>query len=57
MNAIYKKFAADAYRQAFNDTPGRSYVYMLINTGAEKPSKVMIELFEDICPKTCENFK
>jgi hypothetical protein len=44
-------------RTAINDTPGREYVYMNINTGANVPSKVLIELFTDICPKTCENFK
>ena len=54
---IYKKLAADAYRKAINETPNRSYVQLKINTGAAIPSTVVIELFEDICPKTCENFK
>tara|TARA_B110000285_G_C15002385_1_gene552078 strand:+ start:295 stop:726 length:432 start_codon:yes stop_codon:yes gene_type:complete len=54
---IYKKVAADASRNAINNTPGRSYVFMKLNTGASIPSKVVIELFEDICPKTCANFK
>jgi guanylate kinase len=57
MRSIYKKLASDAHRIAINETPGRSYVYMNINTGANVASKVVIELFEDICPKTCENFK
>jgi cyclophilin family peptidyl-prolyl cis-trans isomerase len=57
MRSIYKKLASDAHRVAINETPGRSYVYMCINTGASVASKVVIELFEDICPKTCENFK
>ena len=57
MRSIYKKLASDAHRIAINETPGRSYVYMNINTGASVASKVVIELFEDICPKTCENFK
>jgi len=39
------------------ETPGRSYVYMKINTGATIPSQVIIELFDDIAPKTCENFR
>jgi hypothetical protein len=55
--SVYKKMAAEAHRIAINETPGRSYVYMNINTGASVASKVVIELFEDICPKTCENFK
>jgi len=54
---IYRKQAADALRNAINNTPGRSYVYMNINTGAAANSKVVIELFDDICPKTCENFR
>ena len=53
----YKKIAADMHRTTINDTPGRDYVYMNINTGANVPSKVIIELFSDICPKTCANFK
>jgi|TARA_B110001450_G_C17530973_1_gene444677 hypothetical protein len=53
----YKKIAADMVRTTINDTPGREYVYMNINTGANVPSKVIIELFTDICPKTCANFK
>jgi hypothetical protein len=56
-NLIYKKLASDAYRNAINNTPGRSYVWMKINPAASMGSKVLIELFEDICPKTCENFK
>ena len=51
------KVAADAARNAIMSTPGRSYVYLKLNTGAQLPSKVVIELFEDICPKTCANFK
>ena len=54
---IYKKIAADALRNAINNTPGRSYVYLKLNTGAALPSKVVIELFDDICPKTCANFR
>ena len=30
---------------------------MKINTGASIASKVVIELFDDIAPKTCENFR
>jgi cyclophilin family peptidyl-prolyl cis-trans isomerase len=45
------------HRTAINDTPGRDYVCMNINTGASAPSKFVIELFSDICPKICENFK
>lgn len=54
---IYKKLAFDSHRQIINDTPGKSYVYMKINTGAALASKVVIELFDEIAPKTCENFR
>jgi len=30
---------------------------MKINTGAAVPHSVVIELFDDIAPKTCENFR
>jgi cyclophilin family peptidyl-prolyl cis-trans isomerase len=30
---------------------------MKINTGANISSKVVIELFDEIAPKTCENFR
>ena len=54
---IYKKVASDAHRSAINNTPGRSYVQLSLNHGAAVPSKVVIELFDDVCPKTCENFR
>lgn len=54
---IYKKIASDTHRNAINNTPGRSYVYMKINTGANVAQKIVIELFDDICPKTCDNFR
>lgn len=54
---IYKKMAIDSYKTTINDTPGRSYVYMNISYSGNPAEKVLIELFDDICPKTCENFK
>lgn len=54
---IYKKLAYDSNKKAFNDTPGRSYCYMNLNHGAALSSKVVFELFDDVCPKTCENFR
>jgi len=54
---IYKRQAFDATKKAFNETPGRSYVYMNFNTGASLASQVIFELFDDVCPKTCENFR
>ena len=54
---IYKKIASDAYKNAIQKTPGRSYVYLKINTGGSVESQVVIELFDEIAPKTCENFR
>jgi len=42
----------------FNGTKGRSVVFFSIKLGdTEGTHQVLIELFEDLCPKTCENFK
>jgi hypothetical protein len=55
---IYKKMANDAYRSVINNTPGRSYVFIDIIYGdVSAPEKVLIELFEDVCPVTTKNFK
>lgn len=54
---IYRKLAFDAQKAIINDSPGKSYVYLKINTGASLTNKVVIELFDEIAPKTCENFR
>ena len=55
---IYKKMANDAYKNEINHTVGRSFVFMEVTYGdVSNPEKVIIELFEDICPITCKNFK
>ena len=55
---IYRKAASDALRNAIMNTPGRSYVYLSIAMdGLPEPQKVVIELFDEYCPKTCDNFK
>lgn len=56
-NIIYKNLSSNAYRTAINETDGRSYVQLEIAQGGGRPEKVLIELFDDVCPKTCENFK
>lgn len=40
-----------------NGKPGRTFVYMDIMLGEEKAGRVVIELFNDIVPKTTENFR
>lgn len=49
--------SANAYKQAINETEGRSYVQLEISQGGARAEKVLIELFDDVCPKTCENFR
>ena len=56
-NIIYKNLSANGYKTAINDTEGRSYVQLDITQGGGRPEKVLIELFDDVCPKTCENFR
>lgn len=55
-NLIYKKKAHDTYKNLIENTPGRQYVYIdvCIDTVI---NKVLIELFTDLAPQTCENFR
>ena len=57
VHLIYKKQANDAFRKTIHETEGRSYVQLHINSGDAQPEQVLIELFDDIAPKTCENFR
>jgi hypothetical protein len=55
---IYKKMATDAYKNIINNTPGRSYVFIEVTYGdVSTPEKVIVELFDDVCPVTCKNFR
>ena len=55
---IYKKMANDDYKKVINNTPGRSYVQIDVVYGdVSTPEKILIELFEDVCPVTTKNFK
>ena len=55
---IYSKMSNDAYLKTINKTEGRSYVYLDLKfRGSSGDEQVIIELFEDSCPKTCDNFK
>ena len=54
--------AHEAYENCINKTSGRSYVYMKYNTtkgqsGNSPDYMVIIELFDEVAPKTCENFR
>lgn len=52
---INKKRASDAYRALIDNTPGRHYAFFDVNVGGDV-QKVVIELFSEFAPKTCENF-
>jgi len=55
---IYRKRAADTYRSLINVKPGgkRSYVFMNVSYESQQ-HQVVFELFDEYCPKTCENFR
>ena len=58
----YFKQAYEIFNKGINETDGRAYVYLQIFLGEIDQMKnevyemVVLELFEDICPKTCKNF-
>ena len=52
---LNKKHASDAYRALIDNTPGRQYAYLDVNIGGDV-QKVVIELFTEFAPKSCENF-
>jgi len=54
---IYIKKKNDALKKAFTGNPTRQYVYLDLSVGGGTPEKLVIELFIDICPRTCENFR
>ena len=60
-NMVYKKLANDYLKNVYNHSQGRSYVFMDICYGENEKTKVtekvFIELFDDCCPKTAENFR
>ncbi|KAJ1456907.1 cyclophilin-like domain-containing protein [Pelagophyceae sp. CCMP2097] len=50
----------EAARNGFVDLlrkTGSQFAFLDIQFGKEKPKKVVIELFVDVCPKTCEVFR
>ena len=54
---IYKRKAVLEFKKAINDTKGRSYCFMEIRLGDDLPQRVIFELFTDIAPDSCENFR
>lgn len=53
--ALYGAMANDAAKKARN--PDREYVFLEFSSAGQSLGKVVIELFNDITPKTCANFR
>ncbi|XP_016351742.1 peptidyl-prolyl cis-trans isomerase-like 6 [Sinocyclocheilus anshuiensis] len=54
--ALYKALAEEYYTSNLRST-GHTFVYMDIESGGEAFGRLLFELFSDVCPKTCKNFK
>jgi hypothetical protein len=53
---IYKKKAVDGMKSLIENTASRSYVFMDLSINGQT-QKVVFELFLDVAPLTCDNFK
>ncbi|CAH8875877.1 unnamed protein product [Trichobilharzia szidati] len=54
--ALYSTLAADAYQNTLFDL-NRIFVSMLISIDGERCGTLLFELYSDLLPKTCENFR
>ncbi|KAH3826531.1 probable inactive peptidyl-prolyl cis-trans isomerase-like 6 [Dreissena polymorpha] len=54
--ALLQTLTEEAYKTCLNDK-NHEFVYMDIAIGNEPAGRLVLELFSDIVPKTCENFK
>ncbi|KAB5539636.1 hypothetical protein PHYPO_G00091300 [Pangasianodon hypophthalmus] len=54
--ALYAALAQECYSRHLHST-GHIFVYMDVAIGGEAVGRMLFELFSDLCPKTCENFK
>jgi cyclophilin family peptidyl-prolyl cis-trans isomerase len=52
---VYSQMAKDKYTETINSSDTRSYTQMNISHSGVS-GVVVLELFKDIAPKTCENF-
>lgn len=48
---------ADRAFQKYRMESGHTFCFMDIRVGTEHSGKILFELFNDVCPKTCENFR
>jgi len=53
---LYEQVAKKEYDKYLQGL-GYQYVYFDIAIGEEKPQRVTFQLFNDVCEKTCENFR
>merc|ERR1711976_604531 len=53
---LYHTLAEEAYKGYLNST-NHDFVYMHISIGEKPVGRLVFELFTDIVPKTCENFR
>ncbi|KAM9443518.1 putative inactive peptidyl-prolyl cis-trans isomerase-like 6 isoform 2-T2 [Clarias gariepinus] len=54
--ALYAALAQECLTKHLQST-GHVFVYMDVVIGGEAAGRLLFELFSDLCPKTCENFK
>lgn len=54
--ADYIGAAVTAYT-AYTSNPAHDFVYFDVTIGEKSAGRMVFELFTDICPKTCANFK
>ncbi|XP_078486054.1 putative inactive peptidyl-prolyl cis-trans isomerase-like 6 [Ciona intestinalis] len=53
---LYSAMATEAYKDYFLDSKNE-FVFMDISVDGEKSGRLLFELFSEVCPKTCKNFK
>ena len=55
--SVYDDIASKAKESWMRDSKN-SFCYMEVQiVGEEQPSKVLIEMYDDLCPNTCDNFR
>jgi len=54
--SVYQDIASAEY-DAHLRSLGHQFVYMDVTVGEGDAERVVFELFSDVCPKTCENFR
>ncbi|EDV25121.1 uncharacterized protein TRIADDRAFT_24929 [Trichoplax adhaerens] len=53
---LYEAMACEAYKDRFENAK-HDFVYMDVTINDESAGKLVFELYTDICPKTCQNFR